>query len=401
MQKQKEKINSKNFILMLAHFSVDLSQGALPAVLPYLIVAQDLTYFKATFLVFFSSLLSAVLQPFFGYLGDRAQKPWFIIAGMLVAAVGISLVGIVDTYPLLCLCSLIGGLGSSLFHPEGSKMASVISGNRKSVGMSIFAVGGNIGFVVGPILATVSIHFLGLKGLVLFMAPAIILSLLVRPHLGEIRELNTAYKNDVEEAEASEGLTDNVKGFTIVSIVMFLKSTCGFVLTSFIPLFWIGIFMSTEWEGGLQLSLFAAASAVCTVAGGWMAEKIGAKRLIIICSCSMPIVAILFAFNRSPLLASLLLLLLAVGMNGAHSILLVTGQNFMPRRLGTASGILFGVTVSMGGFVAPFIGKIGDIYGLVAVFISVALIAAAMAATSFFIPFSKLPGKNAAPAPTE
>jgi FSR family fosmidomycin resistance protein-like MFS transporter len=100
---------------------------------------------------------------------------------------------------------------------------------------------------------------------------------------------------------------------------------------------------------------------------------------------------VLFAFNRSPLLASLLIVLLAVGMNGAHSVLLVTGQNFMPRRLGTASGILFGLTVSMGGFAAPLIGKVGDSFGLVAAILAIGLVGLAMAVVSFFIPFGKIP----------
>ena len=124
--------------MLLGHAATDISQGSLPAILPFLIAEHHYTYAAAAGLIFAGNLLSAISQPIFGWLGDKAERPWFMIAGIMLAAVGITLVGFLEDYAACCAAVIIMGIGVSLFHPEGSKLANIAAGEtNKGIGMSV------------------------------------------------------------------------------------------------------------------------------------------------------------------------------------------------------------------------------------------------------------------------
>ncbi|MDR2109480.1 MAG: MFS transporter, partial [Coriobacteriales bacterium] len=145
-----------SYLIMLGHLCTDINQGGLPAMLPFLIVAYDLSYASAAALVFASNIVSSVIQPLFGYLGDKLDRPWFMSLGIFLAGLGIALLGLVQDYWLLFACAMLSGIGVALFHPEGGKLANLIAGEKKGTSISNFSVGGNLGFSIGPILAAVA-----------------------------------------------------------------------------------------------------------------------------------------------------------------------------------------------------------------------------------------------------
>jgi len=136
--------------LAVSHMFNDVSQGAVPALLPFLVTERGLSYVAASGLVLAATVLSSLIQPFLGYYSDRHPIPWLMPFGVLVGGLGLALAGIAPTYWLLVACVLLSGLGVAAYHPEGSRFANYVSGQR-AAGMSYFTVGGTIGFSLGRI----------------------------------------------------------------------------------------------------------------------------------------------------------------------------------------------------------------------------------------------------------
>ena len=163
-------------LLCLGHMVADLNTNALPALLPFLKDALGLSYAMAGTIVLFSNLTSSVIQPIFGYLADRRSLHWFLPAGCFLAGLGISLLGWAPNYPTILILVIVSGVGVAIYHPEGWRIANFFAGEKKATGMSIFAVGGNLGFAFGPPLGIFFVMHYGLKGSAIFIVPGILMA---------------------------------------------------------------------------------------------------------------------------------------------------------------------------------------------------------------------------------
>src|SRR3954469_8417783 len=172
--------------LASGHAVADLCQGAVPALIPFLIAERGYSYSAVGALLLFVTVGSSIIQPAFGAVSDRLSLAWLMPLGVALAAIGIGLAGVAPSFGLTAVAVGIGGLGVAAFHPEGARYANYASGSRRGTGMSLFSVGGNAGFALGPILITPAVLVLGLHGtLVVAILPALaalILALEV-PHL--------------------------------------------------------------------------------------------------------------------------------------------------------------------------------------------------------------------------
>jgi len=368
-------------LLTFAHICTDINQGALPAMLPFLIIAYDLNYASAAALVLASNIVSSVIQPVFGYLGDKANRPWYMALGVLLAGGGMALMGLVSSYWALFVCSMISGVGVALFHPEGGKMANVVAGQNKGTGISNFSVGGNIGFAVGPLIIAATMPFLGIHASVVLAIPAVIMVVLL------LKQNSTYTHLCVAEAERKKNngeslLKDDWGGFARVTALNFARSIVGSGLIVFIPLYWAHVLMQPESISSLMLTFYSGSGAIATFFGGRIADKVGFKKMIVICfSLFAPIMA-LFVLTANVILAAALIVLASLALSAAYSPIIALSQQYLPNRVGLASGISLGVVVSVGGISAPVIGAVGDSFGLVtsmSVIVVVAFIALALA----------------------
>lgn len=139
-----------SYLLMAAHLCDDVNQGALVALMPFLVLHYGYSYAAVTALLFASNAASAIIQPLFGWLGDRHQRPWLMAVGIFLAGIGIALIGVMPNYELDLAAAMVSGIGVAMFHPEGGRLANLVAGAQKGTGMSIFAVGGKLGFTFGP-----------------------------------------------------------------------------------------------------------------------------------------------------------------------------------------------------------------------------------------------------------
>ena len=148
--------------LSSGHWATDLAQGSLPALLPFLAERFDLSYTMVGALVLAATISSSLIQPAFGLWSDARGALWLLPAGVALAGLGMAFAALAPSYWLVLVGVLASGVGVAAYHPEGSKFASYVSGRRRASGMSLFSVGGNVGFAIGPLLASFFVITLGL-----------------------------------------------------------------------------------------------------------------------------------------------------------------------------------------------------------------------------------------------
>ena len=162
--------------LSSGHMAVDFAGGVLPALLPFLVTEWDLSYTYAGGLILASSLAASVVQPLFGFWSDRRGAVWLLPAGVAIGAIGMGLAALSPSYWWVVLFVVVSGLGTAAYHPEGSKFAAYASGARRASGMSLFSIGGNLGYSLGVIVTTPIVVALGIKGGALVVLPCLVVA---------------------------------------------------------------------------------------------------------------------------------------------------------------------------------------------------------------------------------
>ena len=331
--------------------------------LPFLIASYGLSYFAVSALAFANSVVSILVQPLFGYLGDKRNNPWLMSLGIMLAGMGIALMGIFTSYWLIFASALLMGTGVAIFHPEGGKLANVVAGKNKGTGISNFSVGGNIGFVFGPILVTAA-HFLwGMHGTLIFLVPAIVAMCILLPQTAAYRRLSVQEAERIANSDTANQKDDWV-GFTKVSFVNVCRAIIGNSLVTFIPLYWIAVLSQTAYTGTMMLSAYSVAMAFASFFGGRIAERLGLKRMVVLSIGVVGPMLILFVTMGHVMPATVFLILCSLSFGIGYAPVVALAQAYLPNRVSLASGISLGVVVSMGGIASMGLGAIGDVWGL-------------------------------------
>lgn len=371
-----------SYLMMIAHLCDDLNQGALVAVIPFLVLHNGYSYAEVTALLLASNAASAIIQPLFGWLGDKKPRPWLMAAGIFLAGIGMAGVGVLPNYPLIMASAMLSGIGVAMFHPEGCRLGNLTAGEQKGKGMSIFAVGGKLGFTFGPLVATAAITLWGLPGTLIFIIPSTLCAAIL---LSQNKAL-LSYSNPDKQSSDDSLYQDNWVGFGFVMGAISCRSIMYYAFLSFIPLFLVYNLGQEEAFASSVISLFALVCAVGTIASGWAGQLLGAKKLIIVSYACVAIEVVIFAFNGSLIVALILIALLALTCDISYPSAVAMGQSFVPHHLGMASGLSFGVMVCIGGLMTPVFGLIGDYFGLQVVMLCVTAIALLGIIITLFIP---------------
>src|ERR687886_1797967 len=165
--------------LSAGHLFTDVNQGAVAALVPFLVAERGLSLAAAGMLVLAATFSSSIVQPLFGHFSDRRPFAALMPLGVMLGGLGIALVGVAPNYPLILLCVLLSGLGVAAFHPESARFANYVSGSRRARGMSFFSVGGNVGFALGPVISTPLVLSFGLPGTLFLVLPASFMGLVL------------------------------------------------------------------------------------------------------------------------------------------------------------------------------------------------------------------------------
>jgi FSR family fosmidomycin resistance protein-like MFS transporter len=366
--------------LSSGHLATDLAQGSLPALLPFLKVEFDLSYTMASALVLAATISSSLIQPAFGLWSDARGALWLLPAGVALAGVGMAAASIAPSYPLIMLSVLAAGVGVAAYHPEGSKFASYASGSRRASGMSFFSVGGNVGFAIGPVYASALILALGLHGGILLAVPGLV----VAAGLVFVLRYLSGFAPEQVPREERAAAHAETRGLALLLVVVGLRSVAHMGLFTFIPL-WEIHKGHGEAYGTFVLALFLFAGAVGTLCGGPLADRFGRR----------PVLRFSF-MAATPLILVYVLLggpvgVLAVTLSGAvvigtFGVSLVMSQEYMPGRVGMASGLSIGLAIGLGGVAALTLGAVADTVDLRAAVLATALGPALALAVSWMLP---------------
>jgi MFS transporter, FSR family, fosmidomycin resistance protein len=354
-------------LLGAGHLCVDLCQGAVPALLPFLAAERGYSYAALGALVLFSTIGSSIIQPLFGLLSDRFARPWLMPAGLVMAGTGIALAGPAPTYALTALAVVLSGLGVAAYHPEGAKFASLASRERQGRGMSLFSVGGNAGFALGPLLTTPLVLVFGLPGTLALGLIPLAAGVLIARELGRLREL------EGDQVAAVSGGRDDWGAFSRLGGVIALRSGVYFGLQAFIPAYFVAELSTSEAAGNGALTLMLAMGAVGTLVGGGLVDRWGARPVLIGTQVLLlPLLVLLPLAGAAG--AAVLLGLIGFVTIASFSITIVLGQAYLPSRVGLASGITLGLAIGLGGVAATALGVVADARGLHAVLWVIALL---------------------------
>jgi FSR family fosmidomycin resistance protein-like MFS transporter len=340
--------------ISLGHAATDLSQGAIPALLVYLVPKHDLSYTLAAAVVLVATFSSSLVQPAFGHWSDRRGAMWLLPGGAAVAGVGMALAAVAPSYPLLLLAVLVSGLGVAAFHPEGAKFASYVSGARRASGMSVFSVGGNVGFALGPVIGAALVFALGLEGGLLLAVPGLLAAALLVREGGYLARFAAGGNDRLSQPAAP----DRPKAFVVLLLVVALRSIAHYGLFTFVPLWEISRGASEERGTGL-VSLFLLAGAVGTLVGGPLADRFG-RRIVLVVTHAATVPLVLVYVLVGGVIGDVALVLAGAAVISTFGVTTVLSQEYWPSRIATAAGLSVGLAIGLGGIFAISLGALAD-----------------------------------------
>jgi FSR family fosmidomycin resistance protein-like MFS transporter len=354
-------------VLSLAHVFDDINQSFLPALLPFLVLQRGFSNEKAAFLMLAASVASSVVQPAIGYLADRRSIPWLIPIGMFFAAAGVAVAGVMPSYVGIIVVVTISGIGVAAFHPEAARYANYVSGDRKATGMSFFAVGGNVGFALGPIVATPLLLAFGPAGTMFVLIPAAIWVVVLFVELPRMRTFVPPKRT--KKIGVGE---DRWGHFALLTTFIVVRSIAFVGIITFVPLYAIRVVHASVPQANGALAALLVCGAVGTIVGGRIIDRIGRIPVLLISmfSAAPLLVALILATSRGGPFAIVACIAIA-GLFGllfipSQTAFVVLGQEYLPNHLGIAAGVSLGLAISLGGAAAPLLGLLGDRSGLTA-----------------------------------
>ncbi len=367
--------------LSSGHLATDLAQGSLPALLPYLVDKFELTYTLAAALVLAATISSSLIQPAFGLWSDARGALWLLPAGVALAGVGMAATSVAPAYWVALTCVLFAGIGVAAYHPEGSKFASYVSGSRRASGMSFFSVGGNVGFALGPILAATFISAFGLRGGILLAVPGLVVGLALIVVLRYLAEFAPSSKEIAAAAGRQEA---ERRGLVLLLIVVGLRSVAHMGLFTFIPLWEKSQGHSANY-GTFVLGGFLIAGAVGTLCGGPLADRFG-RRPVLRWSFVVATPLILVYVLVGGRIGIAAVICAGAAVIGTFGVSLVMSQEYLPARVGMASGLSIGLAIGLGGVAALTLGAVADAVDLRAALICTAIGPALALLVSMLLP---------------
>ncbi|WP_081690787.1 MFS transporter [Conexibacter woesei] len=347
--------------LSAGHGAVDLSQGAVPALLPFLIAARGMSLGSATALLTAATIGSSIVQPLFGLWADRLATPLLLPGGLALAGIGLGAVGWCDSYILLALALFVSGLGVAAFHPEGARLAGAASGDERATGMSYFSVGGNLGFALGPLLAAPIVGLAGLHATPLLAIPGLVLAIVTA------RRLPSLAAAEGPAAPRAAGAASRAAGpppaawwpFTRLVTAAVSRTAAFFALQAFIPVWVIHHLGGTTGGGDAILAVMLVFGALGTLIGGRCADRFGRRSVLV--TAMAPLAVLLLVLPHVGIVPFILVVaLVGLAIDGPFSTTVVLGQEYLPGRHGLASGVTLGLAIGIGGLIAAGLGALAD-----------------------------------------
>lgn len=367
------------FMVSAVHMLNDSMQVVVSALFPIFQTSLNLSYAQIGWIAFTLNMTSSVMQPVVGLWSDRKPMPWLLIIGMLCSMVGIAGLAFAPSFWIV-LCCVIGiGLGSAVFHPEGSRVVYLAAGNKRGLAQSIYQVGGNFGSSLAPLMTIFIFVPLGQRGAIwgtLLAATAIGILLYVVPWYS--RQLALHGKVQIKKKQSSTdapSIPSKVVyfGIGILLTIVFARSWYSAAIGNYYQFFARDAYGLTIQQAQIPLYLFMIFGVVGTFFGGMLADRIGRRTMMIVSLVgSIPLALLLphlSLFWIYPVIS-----LLGFILQSGFSVSVVYAQEIMPGKVGTASGLVTGFAFGMGAVGSVVLGSVADIKSMEFVMVATSLL---------------------------
>ena len=359
------------FIISFSHFINDLLQAVIPSVYPLFKEKFNLSFAQIGLITFTYQLTASILQPFVGMYTDKKSKPYSLVVGMTFTLAGLFFVSIADSFSYLLLAVSLIGVGSSVFHPESSRVAHLASGGKRGLAQSIFQLGGNAGSAVGPLLAALIVIPNGQSYIVWFCVIALIgifalyrIAIWYTDHL-EVKRRNKTTSQEVSTHQLSKRRV--WLSLVILLVLIFSKYFYMASITSYYTFFLIDKFHLSIQQSQIYLFVFLGSVAAGTLMGGLIGDKFGRKYVIWISILGVAPFTLMLPYV-SLFWIGILSVLIGLILSSAFSAILVYATELMPGKVGMVAGLFFGFAFGMGGLGSAVLGKLADVTSIECVF---------------------------------
>ena len=348
-------------VISTCHLLNDMVQSLITAVYPILKESLRLSFSQLGLVTLTFQITASLLQPFVGMFTDRKPMPYSLVAGMSISGLGILLLSVAPSFGMLLLAAGLVGVGSSVFHPESSRVARLASGGQHGLAQSIFQVGGNAGSSLGPLLAALIVVPYRQRSIAVFFAAIALAMFLLSRVGGWYKEHLVRPGGSFDSQPVHEGLSrGRVVGSLLVLVgLVFSKYFYLASVTSYYTFYLIDKFHVSVRESQFHLFLFLGAVAVGTIIGGPVGDRIGRKQVIWISILGVLPFSLTLPYSNL-FWTRILSVIIGVVLASAFSAIIVYAQELIPGRVGMVSGLFFGLAFGMGGIGAALLGVLAD-----------------------------------------
>ncbi|MEU9508511.1 MFS transporter [Micromonospora sp. NPDC048170] len=340
-------------LLSVGHACVDIYQGTVAALVPLFVAERAYTYAAASGFVLAASLLSSVAQPVFGALTDRWAMPWLLPVSTMLGGVGIALSGLSGNYTLTLFFVAVSGIGVAAYHPESARIAREASEGSHTA-MAYFSTGGNVGFALAPLMVAAVAAIGGLGWTPLMVVPALVGTAMALPVLRTL-----AKRRSAESGASAPVGHDDIPSFVRLMLAVVFRSISFVGLSTFISLYAQQRMNGSSAAGTAALFVLYLGGVIGSMLGGSAAARWG-RVAVSRWSYALTVVVITGVVWVPGPAIYLFVALTSVGLYVPFSLQVTLGQDYLPTKVGTASGITLGLTVSIGGLASPVIGAVAD-----------------------------------------
>jgi len=364
---QRATVYSVLFSISMVHMLNDSIQSVIPAIFPILKETMQLSYVQIGLIAGCLNVTASLLQPLVGLYTDAKPSPYLLPIGMASTFLGVVGLAFAPSYALILLSVILVGVGSAIFHPEGSRVAYMAAGGRRGLAQSIFQVGGNFGQSIAPILTILIFVRLGQLGAIWFTilaAIAIGIQLFIAKWYRNYLLLHPPVKRATNRAQGN-GVRNRQIGVAlfILILLMFTKSWYGAGITNYYHFYVIEIFGLSIEQSQVYIFLYLLSAVAGGFLGGPIADRIGRRTVIWISILGAIPFALLLPFANM-YTAYALLMLTGLILSSSFSVIIVYAQELMPGKVGAVSGLFFGLAFGLGGIGSIALGGLADQYGI-------------------------------------
>jgi len=352
------------FSIAFAHLLNDMLQAVIPSVYPILKDSYQLSFTQIGLITFAYQMAASILQPFVGLYTDKKPQPYSQIYGMLFTLCGIILLSFADHFYIIIISVILVGIGSSIFHPEASRISFLASGGKRGLAQSVFQLGGNAGTAIGPLLVALLVVPNSQKYILLFVIVATI-ALFVLRHIAVWYDnhLTLRSKKKVEIVLPDLSQTKIIVSVVILLVLIFSKFFYMASMSSYFTFYLIEKFNLSVQDAQFHLFLFLASCAVGTLMGGPMGDKFGRKYVIWFSVLGAAPFALMLPYVDL-FWTGVLSVIIGLIISSAFPAILVYAQELLPKKLGMVSGLFYGFAFGMGGLGSALLGYTADHIGI-------------------------------------